>query len=350
MNPGEEKEKTAMVLEIQRMSTEDGPGIRTTVFFKGCSLGCTWCHNPESISARAQLQWIGNRCIGCHSCLTVCPEKALSASPDGIIIDRGRCKGCGTCAEECPSTALEIMGKTWTVDDLVHEVLKDRVYFETSGGGITASGGEAALQADFVADFFKRCRAQGVHTALDTCGQVSWQAYEKILPHTDLLLFDMKLIDSEEHRRYTGKGNKKILENLLFIRGWREDHGCPDKLWIRTPVIPGATDSEENIAGIGEFIHRHLADGMDRWELCAFNNLCRDKYSRLDLNWAFHDAKLMTEARMTRLCALARSRVDDPERVQWSGSVRSEEAVCADEPERSSQPALRIIDGCRADG
>ena len=349
MDDREERELTATVLEIQRMSTEDGPGIRTTVFFKGCSLGCTWCHNPESISARPQLHWLETRCIGCRSCLTVCPEKALFAGSDKIIIDRSRCNGCGVCAEECPSTALEIMGKPWTVDDLVYEVLKDRVYFETSGGGITASGGEAALQAGFVAEFFKRCRAQGVHTALDSCGQVARGAYEKILPHTDLLLFDMKLIDAGEHRRYTGQGNGKILENLLFVRDFRKAHGSPGKLWIRTPVIPGATDSEANISGIGEFIRNHLAADLDRWELCAFNNLCRDKYTRLDLKWAFRDAELVTEARMAGLCALGRSRVGNPETVQWSGSVRSEENDCKGEPERSSRPTLRVIDGCRAD-
>ena len=347
MSPGEEKEMTARVLEIQRMSTEDGPGIRTTVFFKGCSLHCAWCHNPESLAPRPQIQWIASRCIGCRTCLDVCPEKALSAAPEGIAIDRSRCKGCGACTEECPSTALELLGRPWTVSALVKEALKDRVFFETSGGGITASGGEAALQAGFVAEFFRRCRAEGVRTALDTCGQVPREAYEKILPHTDLLLFDVKLIDSGEHRHHTGVGNEKILENLLFIRAWRQAHAAPQTLWIRTPVIPGATDHEANIAGIAAWLNRNLEGTVDRWELCAFNNLCRDKYLRLGLQWAFHDAQLITEAQMAHLCALARPRMADPQTVQWSGATRSGNTAGEAKPP-GPRPALRVIDGCRA--
>jgi pyruvate formate lyase activating enzyme len=336
-----ENNMSATVLEIQRMSTEDGPGIRTTVFFKGCSLRCAWCHNPESIVSTPQLQWVASRCIGCHTCLDTCPEEALSAGPVGIDIDRGRCTGCGICAEACPSTALEIMGRQWPVDDLVHEVLKDRVYFETSGGGITASGGEAALQAGFVAAFLEKCRSQGVQTALDTCGQVPKSAYEKILPHTDLLLFDMKHMDTGAHRRHTGAGNDRILASLLFIRDWKRANGRPEKIWIRTPVIPGATDSEDNIRDIGAFLARHLPEDVARWELCAFNNLCRDKYLRLGMTWAFHDAPLVTGETMETLAAVAR-RSGVPEKiVQWSGSVRTGE-------KENNRPPLRVIDGCKA--
>ena len=238
------------------------------------------------------------------------------------------------------------MGRPWTVDDLTREVIKDKAYFDTSGGGVTASGGEAAMQADFVAAFFRRCRAQGVQTALDTCGQVGRDAYEKILPHTDLLLFDIKLIDAGEHRRHTGAANRRILENLLFVRDWRKSHSHPGTLWIRTPVIPGATDHDANIAGIAAWLNRNLNGAVDRWELCAFNNLCRDKYLRLGLAWPFHDTPLMTEARMAALWDLARSGVDDPDMVQWSGSVRNG-AADGDDDKRSSRPALWVVDGCR---
>ena len=182
MNPSN---ATGLVLEIQRMSTEDGPGLRTTVFFKGCSLTCTWCHNPESISPHPQVHWIDSRCIACKTCLDTCPKGALSLTPEGISIDRSLCDGCGVCVEACPSTALEQLGRQWTIADLVHEVLKDRVYFEKSGGGITVSGGEPTLQTDFVADFLKRIRAQGIHTALDTCGLCNRQSLDKLLPYYD---------------------------------------------------------------------------------------------------------------------------------------------------------------------
>ncbi len=314
----------ATVLEIQRMSTEDGPGIRTTVFFKGCALRCGWCHNPESIAAGPQLQWLETRCIGCRTCLSVCEQQALSEGTDGIVIDRERCRGCGACADACPSTALELLGTRWSVAALVEEVLKDRTYFDTSGGGVTASGGEAALQADFVAAFFQSCARQGVHTALDTSGIAPPSAYEKILPHTDLLLYDIKLMDPAAHRRHTGVNNAGILENLNRILQWQDARGRPGAIWIRTPVIPGATDHDDNIIGIGRYLNTHLANRVDRWELCAFNHLCRDKYERLGLRWEYADADLVADVRMERLCDLARSVLDKPQIVQWSGLTRRE--------------------------
>ena len=159
----------ATLFEIQRLSTEDGPGIRTTVFFKGCSLACAWCHNPESISAAPQLHWIASRCIGCGTCTEACPEQAVALTPDGLIIDRERCTTCGRCAAECPSTAMEIIGAVWSLDDLVREVLKDRAYF-ADAGGVTAGGGEPGLQAPFLAAFLEALKAEGIHTAVDTCG------------------------------------------------------------------------------------------------------------------------------------------------------------------------------------
>ena len=302
-----------VVLEIQRMSTEDGPGIRTTVFFKGCTLKCEWCHNPESIDSRPQLQWIGSRCIGCRTCLDVCPNKALSAGPDGILIDRGLCRGCGTCADECPSTALELMGRSWTVGDLVREVAKDRTYFEKSGGGVTASGGEATMQPNFVASFLRECRSMGLHTALDTCGHCGREALTAILPHADLVLFDMKVIDPERHRVLTGAANHTILENLLLVRDWMKQHPVPASLWIRTPVIPGATDDPENIRGIGAYLAGHFEDGPDRWELCAFNNLCRDKYIRLGRDWPYKNTWLIREEDMEALAEIARGSGVRPE-------------------------------------
>ncbi len=313
---------TAKILEIQRMSTEDGPGIRTTVFFKGCSLKCKWCHNPESISMQSQVHWIGSRCLGCKTCLDVCPAKALSLSDEGMKINRSTCKGCGTCAKECPSTAMELLGKEWTLDDLTSEVIKDKAYFEKSGGGITVSGGEPGMQAEFIGMFLKSIREKGIHTALDTCGLCSTKALEQLLPYASIVLYDLKEIQTEKHKLFTGEYNDKILDNLLYIAEYIRSHVYPATLWIRTPMIPDMTAREENIFMIGNFIAKNLGDVVNRWELCAFNNLCKDKYLRLDKEWALNDTLLIQKESMEQFARLAKSSGINPEIVVWTGSTR----------------------------
>ncbi len=316
---------TGRIFEIQRMSTEDGPGIRTTVFFKGCSLKCVWCHNPESISPRMQLQWIASRCIACRTCIADCPEKALALSPEGMRVDRAVCNGCGLCAHVCPSTAMEMIGKDWSLNDLLHEVLKDSAYFQQSGGGITVSGGEPGLQARFVATFLKRLREQGVHTALDTCGMVPREALDLLLPYSAMVLYDIKEIDPEKHAAYTGHSNQAILRNLMYTGEFMRSHIYPRDLWIRTPIIPNATAEKENILGIGRFIAEHLNGVVQRWDLCAFNNLCRDKYLRLDRDWSYNENGLLESSRMIDLFETARSSGVDPAIVHWSGATRIDE-------------------------
>jgi pyruvate formate lyase activating enzyme len=316
-----DKEPQGTILEIARMSTEDGPGLRTTVFFKGCSLNCTWCHNPESISSRPQIQWLGTSCIGCGICVETCPESALKKTEKGIIIDRSLCNGCGLCTEECPTTAMELLGKKWNVHDLVHELIKDRAYFEPSGGGITLSGGEAALQNDFCLSLLKELKGRGIQTALDTCGQLSQSVLEGLLPYVDILLYDIKEIDSERHKKFTGAGNEKILANAAFVANYKKTHPTPKTFWIRTPVIPGATDTAENIRGIGDFISANLLGTVVRWDLCAFNNLCRDKYKRLGTAWLYAEEGLVERTLMEELTRIARGRVT-PSIVCWSGSTK----------------------------
>lgn len=309
------------ILEIQRMSTEDGPGIRTTVFMKGCPLSCTWCHNPESISPLPQVLWMKNRCIGCHICIDACPEGALSPTEEEIQINRDQCKGCGTCADACPSTAMELLGQKWTVDNLVEELLKDRAYFEASSGGVTISGGESTMQKDFVAALLQGLNRHGIHTAVDTCGVCSTNALDAILPHANLVLFDMKLIDPDQHRTYTGTDNAIILENLSHTVRLVKDHLHPEALWIRTPIIPGATDSDDNILGIGRFLFSLPSGAITRWELCAFNNLCADKYARLGRTWDFAGAPLMAADKMEHLATVARSSGMDPAIIIWTGAT-----------------------------
>ncbi|MBU1903924.1 MAG: glycyl-radical enzyme activating protein [Proteobacteria bacterium] len=319
------REQTGMprgtLFEIQRMSTEDGPGIRTTVFLKGCSLKCSWCHNPESVSPHPQVQWIGSRCIGCRTCLEVCIHKAISFRPDGVSIDRKACQGCGSCAEECPSTALELVGKTWMTDDLIREVLKDRAFFETSGGGITLSGGEPTLQTGFARALLKGLVAEGIDTALDTCGMCKEETLAQLIPYTRLILYDIKEIDPEKHREFTGSSNEQILRNLLYVCDYMKTQDDL-KLWIRTPVIPGATAREENIRGISRFIASNLGDLVSRWELCTFNNLCRDKYIRLDLDWDFKEAELLDRSLIAGLADVAKNSGVDPDIVHWTGETK----------------------------
>lgn len=317
-------DKDALLLDIQRMSTEDGPGLRTTVFFKGCSLSCAWCHNPESILVKREVQWLENRCIGCRSCVKVCRNSALHGEETGIKIDRKRCKSCLSCVAVCPANALEAKGETWSIEKLVYEVLKDRVYFQKSGGGVTASGGEALLQMEFVAEFFERLKAEGIHTALDTAGCVPVEYIERVLPYTDLLLYDIKLMDSAAHRKFTGRGNEEVLRNLLYSAEFIRKNKQPI-LWIRTPVIPGATAYPENIEAIGRFISENLADVIERWDLCAFNNLCRDKYRRLDRDWQFKDTPLMKKSEMEMLAEAARKSGVKEGIVHWSGATALDE-------------------------
>ncbi|PKL40473.1 MAG: glycyl-radical enzyme activating protein [Spirochaetae bacterium HGW-Spirochaetae-1] len=328
----QDNKKTGTVLEIIRMSTEDGPGIRTTVFFKGCTLKCSWCHNPESLSPVPQVQWIGNNCIGCRICEKACPAGALELKPEGMAIDRDLCRGCGTCADQCPSTAMELLGKKWNVAALTDELVKDKAYFERSRGGVTLSGGEAAMQKEFCLSLLKELKGRGIQTALDTCGHISWAVLESLLPYIDILLFDLKEIDTAKHTVFTGAGNETILENARNIAAYMKDHIRPATLWVRTPVIPGTTATHENIRGIGNFITINMRDSVDRWELCSFNNLCRDKYQRLGMDWQFADKDLLTARFMEELAETARSSVPVPSIVRWSGSTILEKNTDTNSP------------------
>ncbi len=313
---------TGTILRIQRMSTEDGPGIRSTVFFKGCPLACVWCHNPESISPRLQIHWEKTRCIGCRSCIDVCTKGALVSAKTGIVIDRSACDSCDACVQACPSTAMEIYGEAWDLNDLVREVLKDKAYFQKSGGGVTLSGGEPTMQPLFAKELLSALKQGGIHTALDTCGQCAWDTLDALLPYTDLVLYDLKEIDADKHKEFTGVSNTRILGNLILLERSMKEHNLPGELWIRTPLIPGCTATPENLEDIGLFIKEHLGPSASRWELCTFNNLCIHKYEGLGIHWDFQKADLLSKDEADHLTRLARESGVNPEIIHLSGSMR----------------------------
>jgi pyruvate formate lyase activating enzyme len=304
-----------VTFNIQRFSTEDGPGIRTTAFFKGCPLRCAWCHNPEGLSPRPELMWYDVRCIGARDCLGACPVDALELTAQGMHIHRERCDACGACVEACPAAAVEVIGQTWTPEALFAELRRDAIFFETSGGGITLSGGEPMLQAEFVRELCRLCREAEFQVALDTCGVAPWAQYEQVLPCLNLVLYDLKIYDAGVHRAATGTDNTRILENAQRIAA----AGMP--IWIRTPVIPDYTANEANIAALGEFIAAELPT-VQRWDLLAYTNLGGPKYRRLDRAYALQGVPLLTRADMEALHAVALERV--PVAV-WSGATRAED-------------------------
>ena len=297
---------------LQRFSTSDGPGIRTTVFFKGCPLRCGWCHNPEGLRPGPELMWHDARCIAHRACLGACPVNALSLSPEGMRVDRAACDACGRCVDACPASALEVIGKRWPVDGLFAEIEKDRVFYETSGGGVTMSGGEPMQQFEFVAALLARCKGGGIPAALDTCGASTWERYAQILPLVGLVLFDLKVMDDARHRALTGASNAELLANARRIAA------AGKTIWVRTPVIPGCTDAEENLAAIGAFIRDELPT-VARWDLLAYTNLGKPKYRRLDLPYALEAAPLMTASEMEQACATAKTFFPA---AQWSGATR----------------------------
>ena len=249
----------AMLFDIQRGSYVDGPGIRTTVFFKGCNLDCKWCHNPESKSADRQMLFYSDKCTGCGKCVSVCPNKGK------------KCELCGKCALFCPRDARKLCGREYGIEEVMRELLRDKCFYENSGGGVTFSGGECMLQIDFLSEILRECKTEGIHTAVDTAGNVPFSYFERILPFTDLFLYDIKAFSAEKHKEGTGADNARILENAKRLSE-------KSKILFRIPVIGGFNDEETEMQKIADF----LKDiSHEKVELLPYHALGEHKYRAL---------------------------------------------------------------------
>lgn len=265
--------RTGIIFDVQRYSIHDGAGIRTLVFLKGCPLRCWWCCNPESQSPATELAVNPVRCIRCGLCADACPADAIPFAEEGTVSpDRARCTTCGACVDVCPMAGRTLHGRVVTVDGLLREVERDRIFYRASGGGVTVSGGEPLLQAAFVADFLRACRERGIDTAIETCGHVPWEDFARVLAHTDTVLFDIKQVDAAAHRRLTGVDNGLILANL------RRAAECGARIIVRMPLIPKCNADPDTIRAVAD-LARGLA--IAELHLLPYHGLGEAKYHAL---------------------------------------------------------------------
>lgn len=261
-----------MLFDIQHFSIHDGPGIRTTVFFKGCNLKCHWCHNPESQSFKSEIMIDDQKCIKCGACIKACENDARKIIDNQVVVSSHSCIKCGKCADVCYSNAINFVGHIWTVEEVMEEIQKDASFYRNSGGGVTFSGGETMLQIDFLDELLERCKSQGIHTTVDTAGNVPWEYFEKILPKTDLFLYDLKCMGKKQHKKFTGVDNTVIKENLEKLKRKTD-------VWIRIPCMKGVNDSEEEFQQYLGCLH--CVDRIKRIELLPYHSYGERKYTML---------------------------------------------------------------------
>jgi pyruvate formate lyase activating enzyme len=266
--------QTPLIFDIKRYAINDGPGIRIVIFLKGCNLNCAWCHNPESISNETERMYAPAKCIQCGTCVMACPEKAITLTSEGIITDNDLCKMCGKCAEVCPTKAIEISGRPMLVAEIMNEIEKERVFFDQSGGGVTFSGGEPLQQSGFLIELLDECGKRGIHTAIDTAGLVHTEIILDVAKRTDLFLYDLKMMDSERHRKWVGVPNKKILENLKAVAA------TGVKIIIRIPLVGGVNDDSANMEDTARFV-AELSGEKKEVNLLLYHKIAQTKYQKL---------------------------------------------------------------------
>ena len=276
---------TGMIFDIKRYAINDGPGIRTAVFFKGCPLECWWCHNPEGQSGQPQLMFRSNRCNSSKACLQVCPRDAISWN-DGSITDWEACDDCGKCAEVCYAGARELVGRKVTIDQLLAEIMRDIPFYDQSGGGVTFTGGEPIYQKEFLGEALLACKQQQIHTAVDTCGHSSWVNFKALLPLVDLFLFDVKIMDNNQHIKYTSISNRQILINLLKL----SETGA--HIIVRIPLIPGINDDNENLDECASFLS--TLPSLDGVALMPYHDIGLTKYQALGMVYRLENTKTPT--------------------------------------------------------
>ncbi|MDO5650252.1 MAG: glycyl-radical enzyme activating protein [Gallicola sp.] len=263
------------IFNIQKYSLHDGPGIRTTVFLKGCPLRCKWCHNPESLSRNPQMALYKDRCTLCGSCVEVCPENALFIEDGLLVLDDEKCTKCGDCENVCNYSAIKVVGKSTSVEEIFKDIDKDAVFYEVSGGGVTFSGGEPFYQPELLLELVKGSKERGYHVAVDTSGETSWENMEKVLPYVDLFLYDLKMVDDEKHKKYVGASNRIILENLIKLDEKNAN------INLRLPLIKGINDLEEDILKILDFIKD--LNNISQINLLEYHSMGKEKYPRLGM-------------------------------------------------------------------
>jgi pyruvate formate lyase activating enzyme len=289
-----------LISTVQKYSTKDGPGIRSTVFFKGCPLGCLWCSNPELIRSRPDLLYTREKCARCGTCIETCLLCALSFGEEGfMLVDRSLCDSCGNCVKACPNGALELIGKEVTVDELSDELLKDRVFYQTSGGGVTFSGGEPLWQSGFVAQVAHRMKEEGVHTTLDTAGDVGWCHFEEVLDFIDLVLFDIKFSDRDNHRQFTGRENDLVLANAQLLSQRRVP------MHVRLVMIPGVNDNEAEIRARMEIVTS--LKSVKQVDILPYHRYGAGKYARLGLEYPLMEMKEHTKEQIDTIQKLVQS-------------------------------------------
>lgn len=287
---------TALVFSIQRYSIQDGPGIRTTVFLKGCPLRCEWCSNPESQNTYPEIMAREVKCQGCGTCVDTCENSAVSLKDGHVFIDRERCRRCFDCVEACPHDALEVTGEALSLEEILDEAARDALFYKNSGGGVTLSGGEPLSQPAFADEFLKRCKEKGLSTALDTCGHFRPELLETVLPNTDLVLFDLKHLDSEQHLKGTGVRNDVILENLQRIVA-----SGLSRVWIRIPLIGGFNDSEDYLRSLARTVKEMP---VEKISLLSYHEWGRPKYGFLGREYPVKRYRSLSEERLVELKVL----------------------------------------------
>ena len=290
----------SLIFDIKRFAINDGPGIRITFFFKGCPLSCIWCHNPESISPKIEKLYTKSKCIGAQKCVEICPNNALTLTPDGIITDFSNCKLCGLCAEVCPTKAIEMSGYLKTADEIIKIVENERPFFEESGGGVTFSGGEPLLHSQFLIPILKELGERGIHRVIDTSGHSSRDTIVEISKHTDLFLFDLKLTNSEKHSKFTGQKNDVIISNLK----WLSENGS--EIIIRVPLIKGVNANTNSITDIAKLVSS-LKGKPKQINLLPYHDIAKMKYEKLGGKYSVEDLSCPTDKEIAEFITIFKS-------------------------------------------